>query len=117
MNPAVDTQASAPTPGGKFPKRQLSGDLRLRLARLPSVSGGHADGIGGGTCGRGEASARLTVRVKGAGGVLGGPDNVEHKSLYLRVEQESASYICVVWTTTLSDSGTGLLAISPNPAC
>ncbi len=31
--------------GGGFPKRQLNGDLKLRLSRLPSLGGGgHGDG-------------------------------------------------------------------------
>jgi len=31
--------------GGEFPKRQLNGDLKLRLSRLPSLGGGgHGDG-------------------------------------------------------------------------
>lgn len=34
---------------GQFPQRKLSGDLKLRLARLPSLGGeGGGDGRGGG---------------------------------------------------------------------
>lgn len=35
---------------GKFPQRKLSGDLKLRLARLPSLGGdGGGDGRGAGS--------------------------------------------------------------------
>ncbi|CAN0309264.1 unnamed protein product [Pylaiella littoralis] len=66
MSPVVDAEQPSPasvsaiagggdgdggTGGGKFPKRQLSGDLKLRLARLPSLGGGGSGGGGGGNGG------------------------------------------------------------------
>lgn len=74
MSP-VDVQPSAAIEAGgggigKFPQRKLSGDLKLRLARLPSLGGEGGGGGGGGDAGKyrhGGACSSRRVCTNGLG--------------------------------------------------
>lgn len=64
MGPIVQAQSSPAAAacggsggGGKFPTRKLSGDLKLRLARLPSLGGGGVP-----------AGGELDIARRGSGG-------------------------------------------------
>lgn len=92
MGPADVRPSAAIAAGGagvgKFPQRKLSGDLKLRLARLPSLGGEGVGGDGKGGGGRDASLSRLggacssrRERTEGLGvrrfEVLGGEVSVE----------------------------------------
>ncbi|CAN0330364.1 unnamed protein product [Ectocarpus fasciculatus] len=80
MGPVVQAQPSPAAAtcggsggGGKFPTRKLSGDLKLRLARLPSLGGG---GVPAG----GELDIARRGSAGGGGGGGGGGNSCRGRS-------------------------------------
>ena len=74
---SIDVQPAAAVAAGgggigKFPQRKLSGDLKLRLARLPSL-GGEGGGGDPGKSYRGGACSSRRARTDGLGVRLGTP--------------------------------------------